>query len=276
MDYDDNWMYEEAGNELVCSKRCPVCACPIEEHTEEDPLVVCPRCSTEHHKDCWEYNGGCALYACRDAEPPDKVEIDSWPAVLQNYRSWLQLTRLSRRATLVFVVSCLIAAHLALLGTYVGIGGSTILLALIPMLLSGTAFALLEKKACALRDGLKGVTGSSPFNEVVSARDAVRWLASAKEEVGGLDWKRNLHYVWIAGLALALLAPIATALPFNALAFLAAFDGFVLFMVGDSFKSMRKEQSILIERFKSTFQPRLEEGQKGKEPIEITDEAEYL
>ncbi len=266
MDYYDEW--DEYGHDsaLTTGQRCPVCACPIEEHTEEDPLEICPRCNTAHHKDCWDYNGGCAVYACRDAEPPEKVEIESWPLVLQDYRSWLQLTRLSRRATLVFVVSCLIAAHLALLGSYAGVGGVSILLALIPMLLSGTAFALLEKKAFSLRDELTSVTGSEPFTEVVSAREAARWMAGAKEEVGGLDWKRNLHYLWMVLVAIALLIPVATSLPLKALAFLGAFDAFVLFMVSDSFKSMRREQSILIERFKTAFQPQIEEGKKGKEP----------
>ena len=276
MDYDDNWMYEDEEQALVTGQRCPVCACPIEEHTEDDPLEICPRCNTAHHKDCWDYNGGCAVYACRDAEPPDKVEIESWPTVLQDYRSWLQLTRLSRRATMVFVISCLIAAHLALLGTYAGIGGLTILLPLIPMFLSGTAFALLEKKAYSVKEQLEGTTGSHPFDEVVSARDAVRWMAGAKKEVGDLDWKRYLNYFWILGLAFLLNVSVASVLPFRALAFLGLFNCFVLFMVGDSYRSMRKEQSILIERFKSTFQPRLEEGKKGKEPIEIDDETEYL
>lgn len=41
---------------------CPVCACPI----EADP-VICPRCSTPHHADCWEYSGGCAIFGCTRA-----------------------------------------------------------------------------------------------------------------------------------------------------------------------------------------------------------------
>ncbi|MBI4861620.1 MAG: hypothetical protein HY815_15365 [Candidatus Riflebacteria bacterium] len=27
-------------------------------------FVVCRRCDTPHHRDCWNYNGSCALYAC--------------------------------------------------------------------------------------------------------------------------------------------------------------------------------------------------------------------
>jgi hypothetical protein len=30
----------------------------------EGRLVRCPACDTAHHEECWEYNGGCATYAC--------------------------------------------------------------------------------------------------------------------------------------------------------------------------------------------------------------------
>ena len=29
------------------------------------PAVACPACETPHHGDCWEFAGGCAVYACR-------------------------------------------------------------------------------------------------------------------------------------------------------------------------------------------------------------------
>ncbi len=29
-------------------------------------LHACDRCETPHHDDCWDYNGGCAVYACRE------------------------------------------------------------------------------------------------------------------------------------------------------------------------------------------------------------------
>jgi hypothetical protein len=39
--------------------RCQVCG----ERVILD-RVECRRCDTPHHRDCWEYNGRCALYAC--------------------------------------------------------------------------------------------------------------------------------------------------------------------------------------------------------------------
>lgn len=42
---------------------CPVCSHPLSEET-----VRCAKCRTPHHKDCWEYLGGCATYACGGRE----------------------------------------------------------------------------------------------------------------------------------------------------------------------------------------------------------------
>lgn len=37
--------------------------------------VGCPTCETPHHFDCWEYNDGCAVYACQiKAKPREPVE----------------------------------------------------------------------------------------------------------------------------------------------------------------------------------------------------------
>lgn len=42
--------------------QCGVCAQGIEEGP-----VLCGKCEAPHHPECWEYNGGCATYACRSA-----------------------------------------------------------------------------------------------------------------------------------------------------------------------------------------------------------------
>ena len=39
--------------------RCDVCRQPLGW-----PIIVCNGCVTPHHRDCWEYTGGCATYAC--------------------------------------------------------------------------------------------------------------------------------------------------------------------------------------------------------------------
>lgn len=46
---------------------CPVCAEPLSARE----LVVCKRCKTPHHGECWRYNKGCATFGCgsRIAQP---------------------------------------------------------------------------------------------------------------------------------------------------------------------------------------------------------------
>jgi len=39
---------------------CRLCGTAVELVTARR----CPRCETLHHEDCWEYNGGCTVYAC--------------------------------------------------------------------------------------------------------------------------------------------------------------------------------------------------------------------
>jgi hypothetical protein len=48
-------------SEVVASATgaCPVCGTAVEEGPGR-----CARCKTPHHPECWEYLGGCAVYAC--------------------------------------------------------------------------------------------------------------------------------------------------------------------------------------------------------------------
>ncbi|NSW54779.1 MAG: hypothetical protein HPY44_02085 [Armatimonadetes bacterium] len=43
-------------------KECPVCQTRI---FQAEQIVSCPVCRATHHKDCWEYNGGCAVFGCK-------------------------------------------------------------------------------------------------------------------------------------------------------------------------------------------------------------------
>ncbi len=40
---------------------CPVCQTKVLAGEE---LIRCPRCNAPYHSDCWQYNGGCGVYAC--------------------------------------------------------------------------------------------------------------------------------------------------------------------------------------------------------------------
>ncbi len=47
------------GLEVSGTGPCPVCGTAVEEDRS-----LCARCRTPHHKDCWDYLGGCAVFAC--------------------------------------------------------------------------------------------------------------------------------------------------------------------------------------------------------------------
>lgn len=52
---------DEAQAQILGDVKCPICS---EEVMEE--MVICVRCKTPHCKDCWQYNGHCATFACNE------------------------------------------------------------------------------------------------------------------------------------------------------------------------------------------------------------------
>jgi hypothetical protein len=49
--------------QLLEDARCGVCGDNLASE-----VVVCRRCNTPHHRECWEYGGGCATYGCGGRE----------------------------------------------------------------------------------------------------------------------------------------------------------------------------------------------------------------
>lgn len=47
--------------------------CPVCRSSAADADVRCPDCHTRHHRECWEYNGGCAKYGCAAAPETEKI-----------------------------------------------------------------------------------------------------------------------------------------------------------------------------------------------------------
>lgn len=39
---------------------CKVCL----ESIDEGPVIICSSCMTPHHRECWEYAGGCSIFGC--------------------------------------------------------------------------------------------------------------------------------------------------------------------------------------------------------------------
>ncbi len=54
---------EERQVQVIDDARCLVCG----EGLMTD-LVYCRRCKTPHHRECWEYSGGCSTYGCRETQ----------------------------------------------------------------------------------------------------------------------------------------------------------------------------------------------------------------
>jgi len=46
---------------IVSDVKCPICSETITQN-----MVMCNRCKTPHCLDCWQYNGQCATFACRE------------------------------------------------------------------------------------------------------------------------------------------------------------------------------------------------------------------
>jgi hypothetical protein len=64
---------EELGATILDDAECRICG----EKLIRD-IVLCRRCKTPHHRDCWEYAGTCAVYGCRET----KYHMPSRPAAI--------------------------------------------------------------------------------------------------------------------------------------------------------------------------------------------------
>ncbi|MBI4865452.1 MAG: hypothetical protein HY816_00730 [Candidatus Wallbacteria bacterium] len=76
-----------------CQAACPVCGEPA-----EGEVRTCEKCGTPHHRDCWDYAGRCALYACEDGIDertlrPRRVALPRWlTGWLQRRTKWRDVT----------------------------------------------------------------------------------------------------------------------------------------------------------------------------------------
>jgi hypothetical protein len=48
---------------------CPYCRGEIESSPDQE--LICEGCGTQHHRDCYEENGGCTVFGCRCAPADD-------------------------------------------------------------------------------------------------------------------------------------------------------------------------------------------------------------
>lgn len=46
---------------MSTSNLCAICQTPV---AEGEPITACPECHAQYHPECWQENGGCAVYGC--------------------------------------------------------------------------------------------------------------------------------------------------------------------------------------------------------------------
>jgi Prokaryotic RING finger family 1 len=59
--------------QIVADAKCPVCSEVLVA------MVVCKRCRTPHHEDCWTYYGGCSVYGCRETTYEQLLQAEVIP-----------------------------------------------------------------------------------------------------------------------------------------------------------------------------------------------------
>lgn len=64
----------KANPETSPAETCQFCFCAT---GTADGLTACPECHSVYHTECWEENGGCAVYGCEAAAtPPARQDIE--------------------------------------------------------------------------------------------------------------------------------------------------------------------------------------------------------
>ena len=59
---------------------CAICQSPLGNESE---LVSCPECQAPYHAECWQENGGCAVYGCSQVPPTEhrqniEIPVSYW------------------------------------------------------------------------------------------------------------------------------------------------------------------------------------------------------
>jgi len=119
--------------------QCPVCGQDVDV-ADTAVVTVCPRCETPHHRDCWDYTGGCAIFGCKRVPARRAAAPVRLPAVLDfevAARRWIWLYRVDGWGKV---------ASLVVLTTLVGAAASSAVLHMVlPASLASSLSAL-----CAL------------------------------------------------------------------------------------------------------------------------------
>jgi len=81
---EGRWPQGAAAHCWQATTRCPVCATLV----GADP-IHCTRCENPHHRDCWEFSGGCAIFGCERRWREVAVPLSGWDELQQDTRQWI-------------------------------------------------------------------------------------------------------------------------------------------------------------------------------------------
>ena len=97
--------------------RCPVCATEINNEQPPQETHRCQRCETLHHKDCWDYTGGCAIFGCNSLPTCSNDEVAARIAAVPELTMQLRRYLGFRRNTmfLQYIASLMLSVSIFLL-----------------------------------------------------------------------------------------------------------------------------------------------------------------
>ena len=142
----------------VAQTLCKICG----ESLREKPIVLCKRCQTPHHNDCWHYNEGCATFGCgsrifRQERPSDGlVKVGDRDSISYSFEIGYQYTGWD---TLIFALSFLtLIIGFILMSTFYYPGPTVILVGLsMPLVL--TFFRSLQGSITAQQTTIDPLNG---------------------------------------------------------------------------------------------------------------------
>ncbi len=88
-----------------------VVTCPVCRSSLSGELINCDKCSTPHHKECWDYIGHCAIFGCYQ-DPKALARKTNDENSLANISKWLVVHR-SQWYILTVTVSALLFTYLS-------------------------------------------------------------------------------------------------------------------------------------------------------------------
>lgn len=76
----------------LSTARCPVCGTGFEgEGVVPGVRRDCPRCATPHHADCWDWSGGCGVFACTVEPGRSGAELVEFERTRARIQLWHRL-----------------------------------------------------------------------------------------------------------------------------------------------------------------------------------------